>query len=645
MAKTLLNLNNQAQGRILTLGTETSLPASLLLNKGTGTVDTILADIQGSINVTGDVYIAKAPTQDPHGTNKLYVDSLVSSAVGSIGKQKKLSFTGAQNAVNTVFTITEAKAVALESLQVFVNGILQSTGDYTANASTVTFSYAPESDDKLVMYGTAESQWTGAIGGGSGESGSSSATLMVSVTYSELMGHIGNSTLVEGAMYKITNFQTKHIIPNSAHLNVQGTVYEDKLTAPNNLSEGVEELVVIALSSNKVSQEAFSIQFPQDTIRIDLTSNLCEDGTTPRTGKIVYRKDTVRNIELYYDWRNVRFIRYKLNPAVYNASTSYASGSIVINGGNIFVCLIANTIGITPTHSYTNYNWAQIYAKNTGLQTVNLHIGHLAANNKLGRWTVPTDTTSYRHVWTFNNVTNEANETVSNAASHTGLLNISYQSTTTNNGYNNIVYYAPINTGVWFRNVSIGYFCSDMTFVRGGVELTIGNECVNNLFAATVEEGSISTYSSNNIFMEGGEYPSTGFDAGISMNGNLWYGLNHCSLENYVQNNITKRVVRFNHFGVRFSGNVLHNYMYNSKTSPSLENSVFRGTVDHLTVNTRIINCTFNGNLTRVILSTDLNAKTIASTYSDINISIKSATKMFYLTIDDNAVPTYVAVV
>jgi hypothetical protein len=172
MAKTLLNLNNQAQGRILTLGTETSLPASLLLNKGTGTVDTILADIKGSINVAGDVYIAKAPTQNLHGTNKLYVDSLVSSAVGSIGKQKKLSFTGAQNAVNTVFTITEAKAVALDSLQVFVNGILQSTGDYTANASTVTFSYAPESGDKLVMYGTAESQWTGAIGGGSGGSGS-----------------------------------------------------------------------------------------------------------------------------------------------------------------------------------------------------------------------------------------------------------------------------------------------------------------------------------------------------------------------------------------------------------------------------------------------------------------------------------------
>jgi hypothetical protein len=646
MAKTLINLGTQAQGRVLTLGTETSLPSSLFLHKGDSDTDAILLDSKGSINVDGNVFIAQAPTTDLHATNKFYVDSLIGNAIAAAGYQRAISFSGAINGVNQNFTISSGD-MSVGSLQVYLNGMLQAeNGDYTLAGNTISFSYAPSSDDVIIMYATIPSEGGSPVGsGGSGAAGNSYSPELINVTFNELYDHILYGTLTVGGLYKITDYQTKHIIPNSTHLNVQGTVYVNKLDEPNDLSEGVEPLIVMALTSNSLAKEAHSELFPRDTIHFDVHSRYCEDGVTLRKGKITYRKDNSRNIELHYDWRNVRFIRYKLNPSAYSSSTTYGVNSVVIHDNAVYVCLSANTIGITPAHSYTNYNWAQLYAKNPGLNAFNLHIGHLATANLLGRFSCAVDSASYRHVWTFNSVLDISNETVTNAASNQSLRNVSIGFTANNNGYNNIVYIAATNTGFQFREVIFGNNCINNTFLRQGTDLRFGEDCNNNLFTNVIAKASINS-GSNNIFMEGGEFSHSFFSAGTNFSGNLFFGLGYSTIADNVYNNIFKRTTRFTTLTQSFNSNTVHNNFNSSVVSHSIcSGSVYRGAVEQLSAVSRIMNTTFMSTITRTLVSVEISNRTITNAHSDVNISLKSATKLFYATIDDNGVPTYIAVV
>jgi hypothetical protein len=108
-----------------------------------------------------------------------------------------------------------------------------------------------------------------------------------------------------GQMYLITDHVTKHLIPNTSDIN----------------TGNLEPLILLATSTSKFDNLAYSVLYPDDIIHFDFNSNLCEDNSTPRTGKITYRKDKFNN-SCYYDFRNVKFRRWAVD-----CSVEWTSGS------------------------------------------------------------------------------------------------------------------------------------------------------------------------------------------------------------------------------------------------------------------------------------------------------------------------------
>lgn len=92
----------------------------------------------------------------------------------------------------------------------------------------------------------------------------------------------------------------------------------------------VEPITLTASSPNTFHPVATSSLYPLDEIYFDFDNKLCEDGTTPRKGKINRRIDPVRNIDISCDFRHVKEDRSKAlglfhHTASYDASTGFAA--------------------------------------------------------------------------------------------------------------------------------------------------------------------------------------------------------------------------------------------------------------------------------------------------------------------------------
>jgi len=87
-----------------------------------------------------------------------------------------------------------------------------------------------------------------------------------------------------------------------------GAIYQFAFTTKYTLngvtvSAPPENMLVRAVASNAVESVATSLSYPLDRIEIDITA------TAPYGGKIMKRRDPVKNLEAPFDWRNVKFRR------------------------------------------------------------------------------------------------------------------------------------------------------------------------------------------------------------------------------------------------------------------------------------------------------------------------------------------------
>jgi hypothetical protein len=121
---------------------------------------------------------------------------------------------------------------------------------------------------------------------------------IVDITYKEIIEKINNSFLTPGSYYKIL--------------------------------DTIEPFIVFSLNNKVVSTDIQSTSYPQDTIKYDIVNN-----------KITYRKDTLLNIECYYDWRNSNTFPDR---EVYNIS-------IGINSYNNIIKKSCNNISIGDNSS------------------------------------------------------------------------------------------------------------------------------------------------------------------------------------------------------------------------------------------------------------------------------------------------------
>jgi hypothetical protein len=462
--------------------------------------------------------------------------------------------------------------------------------------------------------------------GGSG-SGSGSVVTVTNVTYSELAAHISAGTLVPGGLYKITNYQTKHIVPNSAHLNVNGVVYVDKTTAPTDLSEGVEELIVMAIATNKISGEAFSHAFPQDIIRYDFSKNLCEDGVTTRPGYITYRKDSDKNIETYYDWRTVKFIRYKLNPLEYVSTTTYSKGSFVLSGGIIYKCLINSTVGIAPSTAGSNVNWTLVVPNQNGL-----YFAPASSGQDLAGHICPVDASNFKHFNTFSLITNATTmETTPYINSEVYNISIGRGE---NGNLSNIVFVVPASSAI--RHVKIAERCADTTFSKQTTDLTTGTRFSGNLILSSASNLTIGNNCFNNILTAESGFSLASSNLGNTCYNNICHGLNQSTWGAGVHSNVWKLQCRFSFVGHNVIGNYFGSVFSQNQISSTMSNSTFRGSVTLCAFNAELSSTTFNNNLERMVINVRVASKTITANTDKLNVVVNYASasgRLYYSSI------------
>jgi hypothetical protein len=146
----------------------------------------------------------------------------------------------------------------------------------------------------------------------------------ITVTYNELVALISDSKLVVGQKYIISDYQTVHDIPNA---------FDDGDPVVN---EGeIEPLIVTALSTSKLMNIAYSTLFPQDIIYYDIESNQAMvEGCTK--GYIYRRIDTLKNNDIGFDYRNVKFRRWQMDVTTTDtdgAQSDYTKGNVVRKTG------------------------------------------------------------------------------------------------------------------------------------------------------------------------------------------------------------------------------------------------------------------------------------------------------------------------
>jgi hypothetical protein len=208
---------------------------------------------------------------------------------------------------------------------------------------------------------------SGATGptGSAGPTGATGALATYSVSYATFYAALTGGTLDPGSLYLINDFATVHYIL--------------ECLSPTINTGTTEPIYVLATSASTIDQRVISSIYTEDIIYWDPDpSNFYGDeafstATSPATivtgfkGAITYRKDTNKNIEAFFDWREFLFRRWKLDTATYSStwssSTSYSAGAIVKagTGPDYYLCLIADPSSTVNPSSGSSTRWIKIF--------------------------------------------------------------------------------------------------------------------------------------------------------------------------------------------------------------------------------------------------------------------------------------------
>lgn len=170
--------------------------------------------------------------------------------------------------------------------------------------------------------------------------------LVIDVTYAELVDKIASSQLIPGQKYRITDYRTAYNMPN--------------VTPTEKIVCTVEPLLVTANSVNTLSMYAYSEAFPQDEIYYDIANNQtmvpgCD------MGYIYRRVDKLKNIDIGFDWRYVKFRRWRIDVDAYDAGVTYAKYTIVRRPSpfkNLYISLVDGNVGNAITDVT---KWKQLF--------------------------------------------------------------------------------------------------------------------------------------------------------------------------------------------------------------------------------------------------------------------------------------------
>ena len=352
-------------------------------------------------------------------------------------------------------------------------------------------------ENKYYYYNTGNS-WAefSTVGGG--------VNPLINTTYSTVTGLKAVTGLIPGQLYRISDF---HLTWYNQSINDTGV---KSGLAP-------EPLIVLALSGNKISHEAKSEIYPQDTVYYDIDASGSYSWGTLNTNRAipnfkgwVYRRiDHQLNIDIGWDWRNITVNCCRpivTGVPIWTGTTNYNRFSVVRGTGiNTTGKLYYSIINSNSGQNFTNTNsWLPVsdfVEANTYFSTdesfgfraynQNGNFVNLPANTGT-RIQQPTFTSSLTGQGTFS-LTNCNNIKIEGGYSNVILGNNFYR-----NDIRNLFTYNTIGNS--FQNNIIGNSFQNNTIGDVFNSNTIGNNFYNNTIRGSFQSNTIANdFLSNTI--------------------------------------------------------------------------------------------------------------------------------------------------
>lgn len=360
---------------------------------------------------------------------------------------------------------------------------------------------------------------------------------LTDITYSAISTAIDENALTPGSYYRITDFKTCYDQPNY-NIN-RNAIYTGNYKVGNTHS-----IIVFAISSDKLSVDAWQPDFPKDRIKYDI--NYSTTYTTGGTafGRITERVDEWNN-RTDYDHREVLFRRYKH----YYPDLTPLSGTIdMIESGTVSgINTQFNVDFSVDDYLFLSEDLGFVYkitqiSSSQSMSVTGSYIPNVSGNYHKGYRTSDSNLDGYIQYYQNNVDGSEDYEEF-----HTFKLE---DEDIINNKFGD--FYSLTNWDEPDFDLPNNVFGEDV------ISSIFGHSFINNTFVDDVEETRIGDYCEKNIY-----YGDDDFDDNVIgnffQNNTILSRFDQNSIKNGFQNNYIKGNCENNFIGDNFSDNRINN--------------------------------------------------------------------------------------
>jgi len=289
---------------------------------------------------------------------------------------------------------------------------------------------------------------------------------VTSILYSALATAVSSNQLVPGRRYLITDYQTVHTVPGTADTN----------------TASVEPLIVTATSVNTLAPIAYSTTYPGDLIFYKISNADTSKVQGQTKGFIDRRIDTVNNIDVPFDFRNVKFRRWEINVTnAWDIGTTYNDSAVVRTSNGIYMSMINSNTGNDP--DLDTYHWMKFAFANA------TYVSHTPTQIALYGYNIPVSANFQ------DRLINAGGNTIINYGGAGGTsnridnFNLIFNSQCKNTNINVTQASGTINTSTE-TNIKTRFFSG--SYFGSLLSSTISNEQISQLFIAELDDCHIN---------------------------------------------------------------------------------------------------------------------------------------------------------
>ena len=436
-------------------------------------------------------------------------------------------------------------------------------------------------------------------------------TTTSSTTFTQLTSLKSNNQLVAGQYYRISDFQLMWW-----NQSINDTTVKFGLSA--------EPLIVLALSGNKISHEAKSEIYPQDTIYYDVDATSSNSWGTinnntpiPNFKGWIYRRiDHKLNIDIGWDWRHITVNCCRPNMSsisLYSTLSTYNFYSVVKDASNKLYYSVKNS---NINRSLVDTNWW-------------LPVSDFTEGN-----------TYFSTVESFGFRAYNSNGTLVNLPANTGtrIQQPTFTSSLTDQGTFRLTGCANIKIEGGYSNVILGNSFSDNAIGNLFQYNTIGNGFFSNAIGNNFSDNAIGNLFQYNTIGNGFQYNTIGNNFYLNTIGS---NFNSNAIGNYLYSNTIGNLFYSNAIGNSFNTNTIGNSFYsntigNDFYSNAIGNSFFSNAIENYFYSNTIGNNIYSNTIGNSFFSNAIGNNFYLNTIGS-NFNINTIRNNFYLnTIGNN---------